>query len=138
MDKSCHFVIVFNQPSVHLVYPRNGAGRLRIDTNRSRSGSSQIVLVIIPWFENSSRVHGRSLRRFFEPGSKDRALLDRRESIEKGTRDERTTRKQKIRSGDRNRFIEPETQGTRTHTPARSNRQIASSETSHSGQPFVA
>ena len=41
----------------------------------------------------------------------------------------------KARLGDRNRFIKPETQGTQTRTPIRSNRQIASSETR---QQFVA
>ena len=41
----------------------------------------------------------------------------------------------KARLGDRKRFIKPETQGTQTRTPIRSNRQIASSETR---QQFVA
>ena len=109
--------------------PRLPAQRCRWTSQRHEPQSTRFVSDCVgnrPWFENVSRVHGRSLRRFFEPGSEDRALLDRHESIEKGTRDECTTRKQKVRSGDRNRFIEPETQGTRTHTPDRSNRQIAS------------
>lgn len=91
-----------------------------VDFAKTRAASTRLVSEIrvgnTPWLGNGRRERGRSLRRFFEPGNY-RALLGRRESAEKGTRDEFTTRKQKARSGDRNRFVRPETQGTRTRTP---------------------
>jgi hypothetical protein len=68
---------VFNQSSKRAVDPRNGAGRHRNDTNRVDAVRLRSVLVNTPWFDNS-RLHGRSLRRFFEPGI-NRALPDRRE-----------------------------------------------------------
>jgi len=73
-----------------------------VDFAKTRAASTRLVSELsvgnTPWLGNKRREHGRSLRRFFEPGNY-RALLGRRESDEKGTRDEFTTRKRKSASG---------------------------------------
>ena len=92
---------------MHVVYPLNGAGRLRNDTSRNRRGTSQVVLVIDRGLRTVVVYMGDRYGDSLNLAAKTELYSTGTRPIEKGTRDECTTRKQKVHSGDRSRFIEP-------------------------------
>jgi hypothetical protein len=86
------------QSSKRPVDPRNGAGRHRNDTNRVDAIRLSNVLVTT-LYVNNERAHGRSLRRFFEPG-KERELYPADASRPGQVPVTSARGKQKTRSGD--------------------------------------